>query len=59
MDQHTTSMHETLRFTVIPIFIFLGLLLFWTGNRIMLAVARGELARIRNHRRKSMILESY
>jgi uncharacterized membrane protein len=51
---NTTSMHELLGFTAIPLFIFLGLLLFWAGNRIMLTVARGELARIRNQRRNSM-----
>jgi len=51
-------MHEVLGLTAIPLFIFLGLLLFWIGNRIMIAVARGELARIRNHRHNSMILES-
>jgi len=55
---NTNSMHEVLGFTAIPLFIFLGLLMFWTGNRIMLAVARGELSRIRNHRHNSMILES-
>ena len=54
----TNSMHEVLGLTAIPLFIFLGLLLFWIGNRIMIAVARGELARIRNHRHNSMILES-
>jgi uncharacterized membrane protein len=55
---NTNSMHEVLGFTSIPLFIFLGLLLVWTGNRIMLAVARGELSRIRNHRHNSMSLES-
>jgi uncharacterized membrane protein len=47
---NTTSTHEVLGFAAIPLFIFVGLLLFWTGNRVMLAVARGELARIRDRR---------
>jgi hypothetical protein len=33
-----------------PIFILGGLLLFWVSNRLLLSVARGELAGIRRTR---------
>ena len=38
------SMREVLGYAAMPIFIFLGLLLFWAGNRLLLRVARRELA---------------
>lgn len=53
----TTAMHDVLGLIAMPLFIFLGLLLFWTGNRTLLVIARNECARIRNNRRNSMVLE--
>ena len=38
--------HEVLGCAVIPIFLFGGLLLFWACHRLLLKVARHELARI-------------
>lgn len=46
----TSSMHEVLGYTAMPIFIFSGLLLFWICNRLLLGVARRELARTREVR---------
>jgi len=40
------SMREMLSYAVMPIFIFSGLLLFWLCNRLLLRVARRELALI-------------
>jgi hypothetical protein len=40
------SMREMLGYAVMPIFIFSGLLLFWACNRLLLKVARRELALI-------------
>lgn len=38
------SMREILGYAVMPVFIFSGLLLFWLCNRLLLKVARRELA---------------
>ncbi len=40
------SMREMLGYAVMPVFIFSGLLLFWLCNRLLLRVARRELALI-------------
>jgi uncharacterized membrane protein len=44
------SMREVLGYSAMPIFIFGGLLLFWVSNRLLLRVARSELAGIRHTR---------
>jgi len=41
------SMHEVLGYAAMPIFIFCGLLLFWAAHKLLLSVARRELARMR------------
>jgi hypothetical protein len=41
------SMHEVTGYAGIPAFIFGGLVLFWIGNRLLLRIARRELARMR------------
>ena len=41
------SMREVLGYTSMPIFIFIGLLLFWACHRLLLLVARRELALMR------------
>ena len=40
------SMREVLGYAAMPVFIFSGLLLFWLCNRLLLRVARRELALI-------------
>ncbi len=40
------SMREMLGYAVMPVFIFSGLLLFWLCNRLLLRIARRELALI-------------
>jgi len=44
------SMHETLGYAAMPLFIFVGLLVFWAGYRLMMLVARRELTRMQNSR---------
>ena len=44
------SMHETLGYAAMPLFIFCGLLLFWISHKLMLNVARHQLARLRMNR---------
>jgi hypothetical protein len=39
------SMHEVLGYAAMPVFIFVGLLLFWGSHRLLLSVARSELVR--------------
>ena len=41
------AMHEVLGYAAIPVFIFGGLLLFWVANRLLLRIARRELAQLR------------
>ncbi len=41
------SMHEVLGYAAMPLFIFSGLLLFWASYRLLLRVARRELASMR------------
>jgi uncharacterized membrane protein len=44
------SMHEVLGYAAMPVFIFVGLLLFWGSHRLLLRVARSELVRIQTAR---------
>jgi len=44
------AMREVLGYAAMPLFIFAGLLLFWAGNRLLVRVARRELARLQANR---------
>lgn len=41
------SMREVMGYSAMPVFILGGLTLFWIGNRLLLGIARRELARMR------------
>jgi uncharacterized membrane protein len=42
----TASMHEVLGYSAMPLFVFCGLLLFWMSNRLLVSVARRQIARL-------------